>query len=93
MRSGFSPKTMIELLSCRLSVGSQVADSGPRSGDIGGCSGYTLEKYTLQNTTESHGKYRVEIKLTAPKIEEIPAKWRLKMARSTEDMENIPATK
>lgn len=27
----------------------------------------------------------VVMKLTAPRIEEIPAKWRLKMARSTED--------
>lgn len=27
----------------------------------------------------------VEIKLTAPKIDEIPAKWRLKIARSTDD--------
>ena len=27
----------------------------------------------------------VVMKLTAPRIEEIPAKWRLKIARSTED--------
>jgi hypothetical protein len=27
----------------------------------------------------------VEIKFTAPRIEEIPAMWRLKIARSTED--------
>lgn len=27
----------------------------------------------------------VEIKFTAPRIEEIPARWRLKIARSTDD--------
>lgn len=27
----------------------------------------------------------VEMKFTAPKIDEIPAKWRLKIAKSTED--------